>query len=59
MITFHLLEDLPNPEIESRSPVFQIDSLPSEPPGEPWYISKKEYSLYLSLSFWSVWKTQI
>ena len=27
--------DLPNPGIESRSPVLQVDSLPSEPPGNP------------------------
>ena len=28
--------DLPDPEIEPRSPTLQVDSLPSEPPGEPW-----------------------
>ena len=27
--------DLPNPGIESRSPVLQADSLPSDPPGKP------------------------
>jgi len=27
--------DLPNPGVESRSPTFQADSLPSEPPGKP------------------------
>ena len=27
--------DLPNPGIEPRSPAFQADSLPSEPPGKP------------------------
>ena len=27
--------DLPNPEIEPRSPKLQTDSLPSEPPGQP------------------------
>ena len=26
---------LPNPGIESRSPVLQADSLPSDPPGKP------------------------
>ena len=36
--------DLPNPEIEPRSPAFQTDSLLSEPPGKPlslpaWYQS--------------------
>ena len=29
--------DLPNPGIEPGSPVLQADSLPSEPPGNPWY----------------------
>ena len=27
--------DLPDPRIEPRSPVSQVDSLPSEPPGKP------------------------
>ena len=27
--------DLPDPEIEPRSPELQVDSLPSEPPGKP------------------------
>ena len=27
--------DLPNPQIEPRSPTLQADSLPSEPPGKP------------------------
>ena len=27
--------DLPNPGIEPKSPAFQVDSLPSEPPGKP------------------------
>ena len=27
--------DLPEPEIEPRSPALQADSLPSEPPGKP------------------------
>ena len=27
--------DLPNPEIEPRSPTLQVDSLLSEPPGKP------------------------
>ena len=27
--------DLPNPEIEPRSPALQADSLPTEPPGKP------------------------
>ena len=30
--------DIPNPEIELRSPSLQADSLPSEPPGEPVYV---------------------
>ena len=32
--------DLPNPGIEPRSPTLQADSLPSEPPGKPWYMLK-------------------
>ena len=27
--------DLPNPGIEPRSPIWQADSLPAEPPGKP------------------------
>jgi len=27
--------DLPNPGIKPRSPAFQEDSLPAEPPGKP------------------------
>ena len=27
--------DLPNPGIELRSPALKVDSLPSEPPGNP------------------------
>ena len=27
--------NLPNPEVELRSPTLQMDSLPSEPPGKP------------------------
>ena len=30
-----LLEGLPDPGIEPRSPALQADSLPSEPPGKP------------------------
>ena len=29
--------DLPNPEVKSRSPALQADSLLSEPPGKPWW----------------------
>ena len=29
--------NLPNPEIEPRSPALRVDSLPSEPPGTPWW----------------------
>ena len=31
--------DLPDPEIEPSSPVFQADALPSEPPGKPCLLS--------------------
>ena len=33
--------DLPDPGIDSSSPAFQVDSLPSEPPGKPWQVSKE------------------
>ena len=38
--------DLPNPEIESRSPALQVDSLPAEPPGKP---SKKNRATKIGL----------
>ena len=34
-LPFPSLEDLPDPGIEPKSPAFQADSLPSEPPGKP------------------------
>jgi len=34
-LPFPSLEDLLNPGIKPRSPAFQADSLPSEPPGKP------------------------
>ena len=34
-LPFPSAEDLPNQEIEPRSPEFQADSLLSEPPGKP------------------------
>ena len=39
-----LLQVLPNPGIEPRSPALQADSLPAEPPGKP--ITKKTQSNY-------------
>ena len=38
--------NLPNPEIESRSPALQVDSLPAEPPGKP---SKKNRATKIGL----------
>ena len=35
--------DLTDPGIEPGSPALQADSLPSEPPGKPMCIHKKEY----------------
>ena len=32
--------DCPHPEIKPGSPALQPDSLPSEPPGKPWLLSK-------------------
>ena len=34
-IAFPSPEDLPNPEIQPRSPTLQADSLPAEPQGKP------------------------
>ena len=34
------LGDLPNSGIEPASPALQVDSLPIEPPGKPWYFPK-------------------
>ena len=36
--------DLPNPGIESRSPAFQVDSLPAEPPRKTTYSVSGVYS---------------
>ena len=33
-LPYPLPGDLPNPEIEPSSPTWQVDSLPSEPPGK-------------------------
>ena len=33
--------DLPNPEIEPRSPTFQADSLPAEPQGKPLALKRR------------------
>ena len=30
--------DLPDPGIEPRSPALWVDSLPTEPPGKPYYM---------------------
>ena len=45
-LPFPSLGDLPNPRIKPRSPALQVDSLLTEPPGEP-YICTHLY-LYLS-----------
>ena len=34
-VAFPFLRDLPNPEIKSRSPALQVDSLPAEQQGKP------------------------
>ena len=38
-LAFPFPGDLPNPGTEPRSPLLQPDSLPSEPPGKPIYLS--------------------
>ena len=41
VLPFPLPGDLPDPEIEPRSPALQADSLLSEPPGRPFLLSVK------------------
>ena len=41
--------NLPNPEIEPRSPTLQADSLPAEPPGKPKNIGVGRLSLLLQI----------
>ena len=36
--------DLPEPGVKPRSPALQSDSLPSEPPGEPWVTEQDNIS---------------
>ena len=45
--------DLSNPRIEFRSPTFQADSLPSEPPGKPFFISSTLHFSVFRSSFLS------
>ena len=40
--------DLPDPGIEPRFPALQADALPSEPPGKPFILEKREVKLSLS-----------
>ena len=35
--------DIPDPEIEPKSPALQADALPSEPPGKPFWRKKDSY----------------
>ena len=35
--------DLPNPGIKPGPPALQVDCLPSEPPGKPWYNHTMDY----------------
>ena len=39
--------DLPDPGTEPGSPALQVDSLPAEPPGKPYFGLGKSYSLGL------------
>ena len=41
--------DVPNPEIEPRSPALQADSLPTEPPGKHFIYSICVYSIEYSV----------
>ena len=42
--------NLPNPEVELRSPTLQVDSLPAEPPGKPKNIGMSSLSLLQRIS---------
>ena len=48
--------DLPDPEIEPRSPALQADSLLSEPPRKP---HSMLYPLYIHMPFWKIKKKVI
>ena len=57
--------DLPDPGIEPRSPTWQADALPSEPPGKPnripvelFQILKDDAVKGLHSICWQIWKTQ-
>ena len=39
--------DIPNAEIELRSPTLQADSLPSDPSGKPIYITNYDTNTYI------------
>ena len=45
---FLLQGNLPNPEIEPRSPALQVDTSTSEPPGKPMHIILE--NLYINIS---------
>ena len=45
--------DLPDPGIEPRYPALQADSLPSEPPGNPWLTYQLSYQILFFL-WWPI-----
>ena len=47
--------DLPDPEIEPRSPALRADTLPSEPPGKPWerITTKREMEKLENITKWN------
>ena len=51
--------DLSDPGIKSRSPALQADSLPSEPPANPWWDSEVQGIVYLWLIHIVVWQKPI
>ena len=50
---------LSDPGIKSRSPALQADSLPSEPPANPWWDSEVQGIVYLWLIHIVVWQKPI
>ena len=53
---FPSLGDLPNPEIEPRSPALQADSLPAEPEGKPLKVEVPPNSVLVPLIY-PLWAT--
>ena len=58
--TFPSPGDLPNPQLESRSPALQVDSLPAKPQGKPWGSNPRSatYKVFGLVSCKPSWRRQ-